>query len=216
MKASTLLTSKHDGWIEPAEPPLAGSIVAEVLYTLQIQFGARRFADLLAGEPIEKVIEVWARYLGGMRREELSRGLQNTARQRYVPTLGEFAVLCRPCLDPEYAWVEAQAGLAERAQGRTGEWTHPAVWRAATSMWQEITTGDQRRHRVHWSFRLRRELAQGWGEPVPSPLHVLEAPAEQSFSLPGSPPHLAAKEVLKRLKEEDARKSCAYANGVRL
>ena len=50
-----------------------------------------------------------------------------------------------------------------------GDWSHPAVWRAACAMSREVRSGDWHACRTRWAYTLKRELAQGWGEGVKPP-----------------------------------------------
>lgn len=154
-----------------AEPLPAGAIDA-VLRSLRAQLGAR-FADAFGAVPLEELRGEWAQRLAGFRRHELQRGIDACSNRRFAPTLGEFKVLCRPALDPEFAWEEAKEGMAARAVGQVGAWTHPAVYRAAQAMAYELRTSAFAGCRRRWEAALARELAAGWGEAVPAPLPAI-------------------------------------------
>lgn len=135
---------------------------------LHAQLGAK-FLDGFNGADMEIVREEWSAALGDMKPVELQRGLAETAQRKFAPTLGEFALLCRPCLDPEWAFHEAEHCLHQRDAGQVGDWSHPAVWRAACEMSPEIRRGQFRDVRTRWTYLLKRELAKGWGEEPPAP-----------------------------------------------
>jgi hypothetical protein len=114
------------------------------------------------------MVSEWSKGLRGMTPREISRGLAACRTQRFVPGLGEFCQFCRPALDPETAWLEAQDGLAARERGELGAWSHPAVFRAATAMPFEVRSITFGQARKRWERALRQEFEKGWGEDVPA------------------------------------------------
>jgi hypothetical protein len=138
-----------------------------IFASLHVALGAK-FDDLFAGQNRTVVMDEWARSLAGFRPAELDRGLAEMRNRRFTPTLGEFRIACRPALDPETAWWEAVEGLKERDQGRRGDWSHPAIWRAASEMGMDVRTEDFGKYRGRWTAKLKRELARGWIEDVPA------------------------------------------------
>lgn len=130
------------------------------------QMGAK-VADLFHGVPSADVIEQWGEALAGFRPVEIARGIRACQTRAFAPTAGEFALLCRPALDPEFAWLEASAGLLARQRGEIGEWSHPAVYRTALPMTYELIHQSYRQNRKTWAYRLAREFEQGWGDGVP-------------------------------------------------
>src|SRR6186713_2651596 len=109
--------------------PLPLKVVEHVFDRLKGQFGGK-LADLWApvlhvpaarpGDPqpldVPNIVErEWMDGLAGFRRHELERGCTACSDGRiFPPTLGEFKLLCRPCLDPEWAWHEARECLLQR------------------------------------------------------------------------------------------------------
>lgn len=146
--------------------PLPAAAMADVFRSLRAQLGAK-IADLYNGVPPEDVQAEWAARLSGFRRHELARGIEACSNRRFAPTLGEFKQLCRPALDPELAWLEASAGLRARSLGEKGEWTHPAVFRAASAMAHEVRSRSFKECRGRWDAELTRQFAAGWGEKIP-------------------------------------------------
>lgn len=140
-------------------------------------FAAGRDANISADgqEPawVQDVRRTWAEHLAGFTKRELERGLKAVSESKFTPTLPEFKRMCRPCLDPETAWWEADHCLLQRDKGLVGDWTHPAVWRAARQMSSQIRGGDYQKHKTHWAVVLKRELAKGVGDGVPPPPQVL-------------------------------------------
>ncbi len=133
-----------------------------------------KFLDLFNGADMALAREEWSHALADMKPIELARGLDELATRKFPPTLGEFACLCRPILDPEWAFHHAFNCLMERDQGRIGNWTHPALWRAASTLSMEVRSADYAKVRVRWKLQLEKELAAGWGdgEIPPPPLAI--------------------------------------------
>lgn len=175
----------------PVSTPLNGEQVGQVFKRLQAQLGAK-LADLYAGVKPEDVRQEWAAALGGYRNEEIIRGLDACRTRAFAPNLGEFLNLCRPALDPEIAWMEALDGIKARAAGERGEWSHPAVFRAAQSFVFELRSKSFKECKKNWAFVLQREFSRGWIKDVPeAPLQIPHMPSK-----PGKP----SPEVLAKIK----------------
>jgi hypothetical protein len=177
---TTLSTPTHASSTEP----LPRKWVARVFGHLAGQLGSK-LADLYGGLKSELVQAEWGLGLAGFTGEEIDRGVNACHSRKFAPTLGEFLHLCRPCLDPEMAWREAQAGLSARRQGQDGIWFHPAVWRAACELRDELTHGQFKGHRNVWEHVLRAEFAKGFVEPVP-PVPVVVTKNETLIPMPES------------------------------
>ena len=141
--------------------------VARLFERLGGQLG-NKMADLYANAPPLVVQYEWSTALAGFNKHELKRGIAACQTRRFAPTVGEFAQLCRPTLDPDVAWAEAGEGLTARERGEHGEWSHPAVYRAAMVMYSEVRAGNLRACRSRWDVRLRQEFEKGFMEPVPN------------------------------------------------
>lgn len=149
-------------------PSLPTRFLDELFSRLHAILGVK-FADMFNGADTEKVREEWGAALVDFKPVELDRGIADISTRRFVPTLGEFKNMCRPCLDPEWAYREAEKCLRQRDVGHVGEWTHPAVWRAASALSMEVRKGDYAACRTRWAYVLKDELAKGWGEYPPEP-----------------------------------------------
>lgn len=178
------LTSHLYSSIDGDTPSLAEAVFSR----LACQLGAR-LADLWAGTDPWLVRAEWAQALADMQPEEIERGLRSCQSRPFAPTLGEFCRLCRPCLDPEMAWVEAVLGMECRQRGQVGSWSHPAVFRAATRLRYEVRSRSYNECRKRWTWVLTEELTRGWGEPVEAPL-----PALQDSSSRRGPPSVRVRE----------------------
>lgn len=151
--------------------PLPMAAVEDLFTRLLGQLG-NKVADLFGNAKPDVVKEEWAATLAGFRRRELQRGLDAIRLRRFAPTSGEFAQLCRPALDHEYAWYEAQDGLRARDRGEMGQWSHPAVYRSAIAMGGlgiSVRNASFSSARTRWKITLDREFAAGWGEEIPEP-----------------------------------------------
>lgn len=177
--------------------PLSLKQVEYLFDSLKGQMGTK-VADLFGGVAPSIVEREWAAGLAGFQKPEIRRGLDACATRTFAPTLGEFAQLCRPCLNPEFGWLEARDGLESRDLGLMGEWTHPAVFFAAIKMSPAVRNGEWARHRTAWTRVLNGELARGWRE-VPAPAMRVDHDAKV-----GPPPgHIA--ELLAQQKREIAQ-----------
>lgn len=178
---------------EPAAPAPLPARVATALFDRLTEYLGGRMADLFAGVERAKVEASWAAALSGFSREELARGVAAVSESPYAPTLGEFKRMCRPALDPERAFWEAEAGLAARSRGEPGAWSHPAIWRAASAMAAEVRAGQYPQVRRRWERALASELQRGWLEDVPA------APVQIEFKNPAAV--AASPEVRRKLAE---------------
>lgn len=173
----TPLTFSPASLSKPKQAPLTPAQIGIVFSRLNAQLGAK-VADLYAGVPPETVRAEWSAALGGFRDEEIMTGLDACRRRIFAPTLGEFLNLCRPALDPEIAWLEAAEGLRARSNGQQGDWSHPAVFRAACAMGFELRGKSFKECRKLWTLVLEREFARGWGKDVPpAPLLIPRMPS---------------------------------------
>lgn len=153
-----------------AEPSAAlpARLAATLFKHLAEQFGDR-IADVYGSSTPAEVVQQWSEVLAGFAPEELGRGLTACRQRVFPPHPAEFARFCRPSLDPELAWLEAVDGQRERREGRKGEWSHPAVWRASCAMSFELRTRAYSDCAKRWAWVLQKEHRAGWGEPVPMP-----------------------------------------------
>lgn len=136
-----------------------------------------KFAEMFAAD-LPTALEEWAMGLVGFRQHEIDRGLTECSNRKFAPTLGEFKHFCRPTLDPQFAWLEAVDGIKARDKGETGEWSHPAVYRAVMAMSYDFRRGSFQQLRVQWERILTKEFENGWGDPVlPVPERVEHQPA---------------------------------------
>lgn len=183
---------------QPDHPVALLEAVETVFVRLEAQLGTK-VADLYTNANSDAVHNEWADALTGFTKREVNRGLSACQSRIFAPTLGEFLLLCRPALDPDIAWIEASEGLRSRAGGEIGDWSHPAVYRAAASMAYEIATTSYALCRKVWAWRLSKEFAKGWGEPVP-PVAKRIVLAEVKTSPPNAEQRKMMAELMGRCK----------------
>jgi hypothetical protein len=138
--------------------------------------------------------------LAGFSAEEVKRGLAATRTRKFAPNLPEFLHLCRPALDPEVAWIEAEQGMASHAKGERFAWSHPAVYWAGRQFGYELRSGTFERCRKRWTAALAAEFAKGaWATPADPTQRRIAAPEQQTFN-----PELAAqaREKLRELRRK--------------
>lgn len=127
-----------------------------------------RYPELAERQPDQRAMVMqWSRDLADLYPVELKRGIAASRDSRFAPNVGDFRRMCRPALDAEYAWVEAEGGVRARDRGERGVWSHPAVWRVAREFAYELRNSVFGQHRRRWEMLLAHEFAQGWGEDVP-------------------------------------------------
>lgn len=152
----TPLAPMPERWIEALFDRLAAII-------------GNKFTDAYMGVDVEKVKKAWSEALAGFSDEEMKRGIAACRSRRFPPNLPEFVLLCRPSLDPEIAWLEAEQGMASHHAHRRYAWSHPAVYWAAKEMQTELRGGKFSQHRKRWEFLLNAEWARTQWPPIPDP-----------------------------------------------
>jgi hypothetical protein len=144
-----LSTTEGDALPVPVVEALFGRLSA-VLGSGMLALYANSDADLVKAE--------WGRGLAGFTPEEFRRGMAATRGNRFAPNLPEFAIRCRPCLDPELAWHEA--ARAVMGDPCTFAWTHPALRWAAQAFNYELRTSTFEKHRKRWTAEMAEQLAR--------------------------------------------------------
>jgi len=149
-------------------PKLPDHVIGNIFQKLQLIVGVSRFETAYGSMNAQLLATEWASSLAGFRPVEIGRGLEAVANNRgFAPSLAEFRVMCRPCLDPECAYFEAVEGMRIRDQGQDGFFSHPAVFRAGCRLRYELRSMDFRSLRNRWKHVLEQELSMGWGQDVP-------------------------------------------------
>lgn len=135
-------------------------------------------SNVYASADPDRVKAEWAAALAGFSAVEVKRGLAATRTRKFAPNLPEFLHLCRPALDPDVAWIEAEHGMSSHAKGERFAWSHPAVYWAGREMSFELRSGAYAKCRKRWESLLSAEFAKGaWAAPPDPTQRALAAPA---------------------------------------
>jgi hypothetical protein len=161
--------------------PIPTDVIELIFTRLMAQLGSK-IETLFGGVAPAIVKAEWADALAGYTKREIKRGLDACQTKKFAVNLGDFLHICRPALDSEYAWIEATRGMRQREAGEVGEWSHPAVYRAARSMAYELRNKSFKECRKAWEFELHREFAQPRGEYPEAP------PPRIEYEQRGKPP----------------------------
>lgn len=125
--------------------------------------------NVYAGADPELVKAEWAQALVGFSGDEIRRGLAAVRTRRFAPNLPEFLLLCRPALDPEVAWHEAEQGFRAHAAGQAFDWSHPAVFWAGRDFAYELRSRSYAEVRKRWEVSLARWFAKRHYPEIPDP-----------------------------------------------
>lgn len=141
-----------------------------VFAELAARFGAHFAREWPNG--LAEVKPVWERDLSRLTEQELRRGMAMLKRETWAPHLNRFLAMCRPPVDFEAAFADAQHQMGLRDQGRD-VWAHPAVY------WAAIRYGafDLRQHgwqvaKAKWTRLLTDAMTEKL-EPVPQRMLAL-------------------------------------------
>lgn len=127
---------------------------------------------------VENMKRTWLERIRARRltRAQLKRGLVACERLKFPPSWPEFLECCQPELDPVVAYEEAVAGLQARAKGEMGEWSHPAVYWAATELRADLMGQTFGAVKERWTAVLKRQMARDDLPPIPPERVALPAP----------------------------------------
>lgn len=158
-------------------------------------------ANVYAGAKPERVKAEWAEALAGFSSDEVKRGLAAVRTRRFAPNLPEFLHLCRPALDAEVAWMEAEEGMSTHTAGTPYGWSHPAVYWAAREVQHELRTSTFAQCRKRWERLMADQWARGsWAAPPDPTQRALPAPAtaQQEFDTGAREAGIAALRALRQ------------------
>ena len=151
--------------------------------------------NVYASADPQRVKAEWAEALAGFSSEEVRRGLTATRTRRFAPNLPEFLHLCRPSLDPEEAWIEAEHGMRAHNARQLFPWSHPAVYWAARDFVYELRAEAYTKCRKRWAAAMTAQWERGaWAAP-PDP-RALQLGASQQRSIDP----LSAEEAIERTR----------------
>ncbi|AWI53184.1 hypothetical protein DEH84_06885 [Aquabacterium olei] len=143
--------------------------VRTILATLQARYG-NKFADLWRGVPPASLEAVWSEDLAGFTVAEIKRGLDACKHRDWPPTLPEFINLCRPAMDMERVFLEAQEGIRARDRGQPYKWTHPALYWAAVDFGaSDLMRMTWREARHRWQLCMDKQGRRDTWPAIPAP-----------------------------------------------
>lgn len=164
--------------------------------------GASMFTTVYAGADPAVVKAQWAEALATFTADEVRRGLAAARTRKFAPNLGEFLHLCRPALDPEIAWIEAEKGLRTHAAGEVFAWSHPAVYWAGHSMQTELRTMQFAQARKRWEVVLAEWMAVGKWPSILDPRPRRIAPPPAQAEVPGTERHAEVQAKLQAVRRK--------------
>lgn len=184
-------------------PPLPESWVEKMFHKMLLDYG-KKFTDQWGGAESNELIAHWAQQMGSYTGPEIARGLTAMEKRDWPPTLPEFKKMCRPDNDPMVSYYEAVAGVAARAAGEMGKWSHPAVYWAAMPLAFDLGNQTFSQIRGRWEQALSSQMERGEWDPIPRPALALPAPGKAVLSKEGAAKmlhELGAKGIAKKASD---------------
>lgn len=178
-------TSEGNGWLVPREKLDGITPIDHLWNRLSGTYGGRWLKDFPDMDSIENWKAAWAEALHEDRvtPHEVAEGLRACRRMfpDWPPAVGEFIQACRPGLIPENAFHDAVKGMTARQRGEIGEWSHPAVYWAATDVGRhDLLNCGYTVMKARWERALAAQLARSEWPPIPVPAPALPAPGTAS------------------------------------
>lgn len=171
--------------------------LADRLFDRFVIMYGKRFLDMWSGIDPAKLKEAWAEEIEGYTVDELKRGVEGCKGKEWPPTLPEFLNLCRPPMNYEAAFREAQLNIVKRDRGEVPEWSSRAVYWAYVQFGHfDLRNSDYNSARKRWAEMLDELIADekehGLPEIPVQDYKQLNAPGKTEISL---------EEAAKRAKE---------------
>lgn len=148
---------------------------------MQAYYG-NKFLDMWRDGDMDSVKQMWANEMGKLTNEQLKRGFDSLITREWPPTLPEYIKLCKPSTDATKAYYEAVNGLAERQRGNLGDWSHPAIYWAATKLAFDLKSQPYSSIKARWEKTLSDEMDKGEWPAIPEPMIALPPPGKAELS----------------------------------
>lgn len=155
--------------------PLPESWVEKLFHRMLLEYG-KKFSDQWGGADTDELIAHWANELAGYTGEEIKRGLAAMAGRDWPATLPEFKKMCRPPVNEMAAYYEAIAGLEARGKGEMGEWSHPAIYWAASYLKADLMSQTYSQVKDRWNALLKGQMERTEWAPIPQARVLLPPP----------------------------------------
>lgn len=156
-----------------------------------------RFTDMWRGIDPDKLKQAWSEEMAGYTADELRRGLEACKAKDWPPTLPEFLKLCRPPMNYEAAYREAQLNIVKIERNEQPEWSSRAVYWAKVQYGHfDLKNSDYSSARKRWAEILDELIATDKERGLP------EIPVQDYKQLvaPGKT-QISREEAAKRVKE---------------
>lgn len=188
-------TRPYSQWFEP-HPDLGISLMDHLYNRLDGAYPHKWRANFPDEQAIDNWAESWVEAFEeeGITPADVKTGLK-ACRSRFAwpPSCAEFIQACKPFADAVGAYHEAVAGLEARGKGERGEWSHPAVYWAATLLQRDLMGQTYSAVKDRWAAALKAQMARTEWADVPVPREQLAAPGKTKLSREG------AEEMLREL-----------------
>lgn len=199
------LTRPYSKWFDVA-PALGISLVDHLFNRLDGAYPDKWRRNFANQQAIDNWAESWVEAFEEERitPDDVRAGLRE-CRKRFTwpPSCAEFITACRPSLDTLVAYHEAVAGMTARGKGEIGEWSHPAIYWAASSMRADLMNCTHAQIKAKWEVSLAGQMKMGAWADIP-PARVLLPPPDVS---PAAKKH--AEKMLKTLSATGITKDVA-------
>ena len=138
----------------------------------------KKFSDQWQGTDPQKLKEFWGSRMATLTGDEMRTGVEAMLKLKWPPSLNEFIELCRPSLDFTVAYYEAVNGVEARRKGEKGDWSHPAIFWAASKMTHDLLNQTYSALKTRWENALSKELKKNEWPEIPAVLETLPAPGK--------------------------------------
>lgn len=151
------------------------NLVAAIFAKMALDYG-KKFTDQWGGSNPDALNAHWVSELTGYTPREIKRGLAAMDSKDWPPTLPEFKKMCRAPLNEMATYYEAIAGLEARGKGEMGQWSHPAVYWAASFLRADLMSQTHAQMRDRWAAALKAQMERSEWADIPAARIALPAP----------------------------------------
>lgn len=179
-----LSTQPFSKWFE-VHPGLGISMMDHLFNRLDGAYPHKWRSNFPNQQAIDNWCESWAEAFeeDGVTPNDVKAGLK-ACRTKYdwPPSCAEFIKACKPSLDPMVAYYEAVNGVHARDRGEMGNWSHPAIYWAATKMAFDLKSLTFSAMKDRWNKALHDEMEKGAWAAIPQAMKALPEPGKSQLS----------------------------------